>query len=234
LGIAYSPEIGQVTPPAENTRGLFDLRGAHLTPLPFAREEVARAATAIGSGAVILDGDGARASETAVKTQPLQEFKVIHLAAHAVGNEVEPDRAGLVLAAGGTEDGLWQAREIRRTRLSADVIVLSACETGVGRLQGEEGVMNLARAFLTAGAKSVVASLWSVEDRSTATIMESFYEHLAGGLSVRDAFRQAQLDFIKDYGEKAQPFLWAGFEVIGDGTRRINFETNKTIAGSAR
>jgi CHAT domain-containing protein len=233
LGIAYSPEIGHATPAAESTRGLFDLRGAHLTPLPFAREEVVRAATAIGSGALILDGDGAPASETAVKAQPLRQFRVIHLAVHAVGNEVEPDRAGLVLAAGSTEDGLWQAREIRRTRLSADVIVLSACETGVGRLQGEEGVMNLARAFLTAGAKSVVASLWSVEDRSTATIMESFYEHLVGGLSVREALRQAQLDFIKVYGEKAQPFLWAGFEVIGDGTRRINFETNKAIAGSA-
>ena len=160
---------------------------------------------------------------------------MIHLAAHAVGNEVEPDRAALVLAAGGdNEDGLWQAREISRTRLNADVIVLSACETGVGRLQGEEGVMNLARAFLTSGAKSVLASLWSVEDRSTATIMESFYEHLAAGLSVSEALRQAQVDFIKDYGPKAQPNLWAGFEVIGDGTRRINFGTNKTNILSAR
>jgi CHAT domain-containing protein len=148
---------------------------------------------------------------------------------------VEPDRAALVLAAGnGTEDGLWQAREIRRTRLNADVIVLSACETGVGRLQGQEGVMNLARAFFTAGAKSVVASLWSVEDRSTATLMDSFYQHLASGAAVSDALRQAQLDFIRDFGEKAQPYLWAGFQVIGDGTRTINVATNKTIIRSAR
>jgi CHAT domain-containing protein len=148
---------------------------------------------------------------------------------------MEPDRAALVLAAGGgDEDGLWQAREIRRTRLNADLIVLSACETGVGRLQGEEGVMNLARAFLSSGARSVVASLWSVEDRSTATIMESFYEHLAAGLSVSEALRQAQLDFIKDYGPMAKPSLWAGFEVIGDGTRRINFATNKPDTRAAR
>ena len=86
--------------------------------------------------------------------------------------------------------------------------------------------MNLARSFLTAGAKSVVASLWSVDDRSTATLMEYFYTHLAQGATVSAALRQAQLDFIKNYGEKAKPYLWAGFEVIGDGTRKLKFETN--------
>jgi len=126
-----------------------------------------------------------------------------------------------------SEDGLWQAREIRQTRLNADLVVLSACETGTGRLAGEEGIMNLARAFLAAGAKSVVASLWAVEDRATATLMEYFYDHFAAGVQVREALRQAQLDFIRDFGEKAQPYYWAGFEVIGDGTRRINFKTNK-------
>jgi CHAT domain-containing protein len=234
LGVAYSPPDNQSTPDAASrTRGLFDIRGPNLTPLPYAREEVKEAAAVFGKAAVTLDGD--QASESALKAEPLADFKVIHLAAHTVGNEVEPDRAAFVLASGnGGEDGLWQAREIRRTRLNADAVVLSACETGVGRLQGEEGVMNLSRAFLTAGAKSVVASLWRVEDRSTATLMESFYQHLAAGVSVSEALRQAQLDFIKDFGVKAQPYLWAGFEVIGDGTRRINFATNKSNIRSAR
>ena len=93
--------------------------------------------------------------------------------------------------------------------------------------------MNLARAFLTAGAKSVVASLWAVEDRSTATLMDSFYEHLAKGSTVSEALRLAQLDFIRDYGDKAQPYFWAGFEVIGDGTRRIAFETKKSNPATA-
>ena len=84
--------------------------------------------------------------------------------------------------------------------------------------------MNLARAFLTAGARSVVASLWDVDDRSTATLMEAFYEHLKAGLTVKEALRQAQLDFIKNYGDRAKPNLWAGFEVIGDGTKRFTFE----------
>ncbi len=233
LGIAYSPGPGPTELAAAKTRGLFDLRGVSLSPLPYARQEVVTAAAMLGKGAVVLDGDSA--SEAALKAQPLKDFKVIHLASHTVGNEVEPDRAALVLAAGSDgEDGLWQAREIRRTPLAADVIVLSACETGVGRLQGEEGVMNLARAFLTAGGKSVVASLWSVEDRSTATIMESFYEHLATGSAVAEALRQAQLDFVRNYGEKAKPYLWAGFEVIGDGTRRIKFATNKIGIQAAR
>lgn len=224
------PFIGAVftsasTSSASPTRGLFDLRGASFSPLQFGREEVLEAVQAIGippETQTIVD------SEAALKRQPLSEFRVIHIAAHGVSNEEEPDRAALVLGAGGDgEDGLWQAREIRRSRLSADLVVLSACETGSGRLQGQEGVMNLARAFLTAGEKSVVASLWSVDDRSTATLMSFFYKHLAVGLSVSEALRQAQLNFIKDYGAKAHPYFWSGFEVIGDGTRRINFAANK-------
>jgi CHAT domain-containing protein len=224
LGVAYSAiAAGQ---PTATKRDMADLRAANLKPLQFGREEISEAAKAMGPGSVTLDGGGS--SEAALKSQPLGDFKVLHFAAHGVSSESEPDRAALVLLPGrDTEDGLWQAREIQRTRLNADVVVLSACETGSGRLQGQEGVMNLARSFLTAGAKSVVASLWSVDDRSTATLMESFYTHLAQGSTVSDALRQAQLDFIKTYGEKAKPYLWAGFEVIGDGTRRLKIETNK-------
>ena len=223
LGVAYSATgAGE---PTATKRDMADLRAANLKPLQFGREEISEAAKAMGPGSVTLDGGGS--SEAALKSQPLGDFKVLHFAAHGVSSESEPDRSALVLLPGrDTEDGLWQAREIRRTRLNADVVVLSACETGSGRLQGQEGVMNLARSFLTAGAKSVVASLWSVDDRSTATLMESFYTHLAQGSTVSYALRQAQLDFIKTYGDKAKPYLWAGFEVIGDGTRRLKNETN--------
>ena len=181
LGVAYSAsETGQ---PAATKRDLADLRAGNLKPLQFGREEISEAAKAMGPGSVTLDGGGS--SEAALKSQPLGDFKVLHFAAHGVSSESEPDRAALVLLPGrDSEDGLWQAREIQRTRLNADVVVLSACETGSGRLQGQEGVMNLARSFLTAGAKSVVASLWSVDDRSTATLMESFYTHLAQGATV--------------------------------------------------
>jgi CHAT domain-containing protein len=233
LGLAYTEASPAGIQSQSTTRGVFDLRGADLKPLQFGREEIVEAANALGPGSVTLAGD--RASEATLKAQPLGDFKVIHIAAHGISSEAEPDRAALVMAAGSSsEDGLWQAREIRQSRLNADLVVLSACETGTGRLAGEEGIMNLARAFLAAGAKSVVASLWAVDDRATATLMENFYRHLAAGAQVREALRQAQLDFITDYGVKAQPYYWAGFEVIGDGTRQINLKTEKPGAGRTR
>lgn len=231
LGLAFS-ETGESAGTAK-TRGISDLRGADIEPLPFSKEEVKQAKAALGDHGVILAG--AQASESQLKSEPLSQFRIIELAAHGVGDDVQPDRAAIVLNPGSdTEDGLWQAREIRRTRLNADVVVLSACETGTGRLQGEEGIMNLARAFLTAGAKSVVASLWDVEDRSTATLMEGFYQHLAKGESIAIALRSSQLEFIETYGEKADPKLWAGFEVIGDGTRRIVTNTQHTQLQATR
>jgi CHAT domain-containing protein len=231
LGVAFSPpEQGQAIPSA--TRGIGDLRSGSLKPLRFAREEISEAAKTFGSEGIRLEG--AQASEAALKSEPLGKFRIIHIAAHGVSDATEPDRAGLVLAPGApNEDGFWQAREIVQSRLNADAVVLSACETGSGRLQGQEGVMNLARAFLVAGARSVVASLWAVDDRSTTTLMESFYTHLKTGSTVSAALREAQRDFIRDYGEKATPNLWAGFEVIGYGATRFTTQ-NKTDLRAAR
>ncbi len=115
LGVALSP-VNSVVTTDTATRGIADLRGVNLKPLQFSREEVIEANSALGGHGVILEG--ADASESNLKTQPLAEFKVIHIAAHGVGDEMEPDRAAIVLTAGNnSEDGLWQAREIRHTRL---------------------------------------------------------------------------------------------------------------------
>ena len=232
LGVAFS-ETGHETGGTAKGRGISEIRGADVKPLQFSKEEVTEANAALGNNGVILAGTDA--SEWKLKSEPLAQFRVITLAAHGVGDELEPDRAAIVLNPGSaTEDGLWQAWEIRRAKLNADTVVLSACETGTGRLQGQEGIMNLARAFLTAGAKSVVASLWDVEDRSTATLMEGFYHHLAKGESIAVALRSSQLEFIETYGEKANPNLWAGFEVIGDGTRTIVTSTKQVELHATR
>ncbi len=239
LGVAYSPG----GPAGEGGKGYIASRGlglglnfnlAHLKPLLFARDEIESGARIFGAGSMVLPDD--KATESALKALPLQDFEIIHLALHGFGDVVEPDRAGLVLAPGGpNEDGLWQAREIRRSRLDADLVTLSACETGTGRLQGEEGIMNLARAFLIAGAKSVVASLWEVDDRSTATLMQHFYEQIAAGRTVADALREAQLKMLTEFGSGFQPYYWAGFTVIGDGRREINFtKTEPVVEPSAR
>jgi len=235
LGVAYSGG----TPAGNEEKGYVASRGlqpgfGQLKPLLFARDEVESAARIAGSGSVVLSDD--KATESNVKAQPLQEFRVIHLALHGFGNTTEPDRAGLVLAPGNpNEDGLWQAREIRETRLAADLVTLSACETGVGRLQGEEGIMNLARTFLIAGSKSVMASLWDADDRSTATLMKHFYEQIASGKNVSEALREAQLTMLTEFGSELQPYYWAGFTVIGDGRTQIKFSKAKpSIERTAR
>src|SRR5262249_34018863 len=139
---------------------------------------------------------GPDATKAALKAQPLADFKIIHIAAHGIASPKFPDRAALVLGSDpqSGEDGLLQVREIRDLSLNADLVTLSACDTGVGPLEGEEGIANLVRAFLFAGAKSVVASVWTANDPSTRTLMEHFYRYLAGGEDKGSALRHSQLD----------------------------------------
>jgi len=113
-------------------------------------------------------------------------------------------------------------------------VTLSACDTGVGRLQGEEGIMNLARSFLIAGAKSVVASLWDADDRSTATLMTHLYRHMGADESLADSLQKAQLEILTEFGPDTKPYYWAGFTVIGDGTRKIIPTTRPAEHGTAR
>jgi CHAT domain-containing protein len=231
LGIAYAPNDHVNPTIASSTRSWLEGGDNELTPLPNASVEVLLAARVFGPRNITLIG--ADASEAALKSKPLRSFRVIHIAAHAIGSDEEPERAGFVLAPGAkSEDGLWQAREIRRAQLNADLVTLSSCETGTGKLQGEEGVMNLARAFLMTGARSVVASLWDVEDRSSAALMTRFYAHIAKGETVADSLRAAQLDFLKEFGKDIPAYFWAGWTVIGDGTRRISVQSESTVIRS--
>src|SRR5207245_9960672 len=135
----------------------------------------------VGNDGIVLLGT--QATETAFKTQPLQDFKIIHLAAHGFADTEFPERSGLVLGVDpdSHDDGLLQVREIIRLHFNADLVTLSACNTGVGKIEGEEGVTNLVEAFLVSGARAVVASLWSADDTYTGTLMERFYIHIAEG-----------------------------------------------------
>src|SRR5437588_7641983 len=126
---------------------------------------------------------GKDATETAFKKEPLDQFRALHLAVHGFADTQYPERSALVLGSDpkSGDDGLLQVREIIRLRLNAELTTLSACDTGVGKLQGQEGISNLVEAFLVAGSKSVVASLWNVDEASTMALMEDFYERLADG-----------------------------------------------------
>ena len=156
----------------------------------------------------------------------LTERSVIHLAVHAVANSVVPSRSALLLLSdpGASEDGLLQATEIGQLQTKADAVVLSACNTAVGSLEGEEGISNLSQAFLLAGARNVISTLWPIDDTFTLFLMKQFYHHLAERSSVMDALTQAKRDLLATFKSQATPFAWAAFKLegVGDTILRSN------------
>lgn len=168
---------------------------------------------------------GAEASEENVKyPDRLSRYQIIHFSTHGYVNEARPRFSGLVLSQRNndqqttfrgqdSEDGVLSAYEIFDLKLNADLVVLSACETGVGKEIRGEGLMSLTRAFMYAGTPSVVVSLWNVNDETAADLMIRFYRHLrTPGISRSEALRLAQLETIHDNGF---PFFWAPFVLIG-------------------
>jgi CHAT domain-containing protein len=131
-----------------------------------------------------------------------------------------PDRAAIVFGTSlsSSEDGLLQVREIRDLQLHADLVTLSACDTGSGRLLGQEGMASLERAFLLAGAKAVLASLWTAEDTYTRVLMVRFYQRLVHGQDKGAALRHAKLALLEEFGNEALPVYWAGFRLAGEGS----------------
>jgi len=185
--------------------------------LPFTRDEVERIAR-------VFDPEarrrlGADATEEGAK-QLGPGPRYIHFASHAVLDRRVPLDSGLLLGSTSTagtpaENGLLQAWEIfERLRIDADLVTLSACDTGLGRELAGEGLVGLSRAFQYAGARAVLASLWAVADRSTPGLMEAFYRALKEGKPRDEALRQAQVQMIR---AGAHPFHWAAFQISGDG-----------------
>jgi CHAT domain-containing protein len=205
-------------------RGIADLSGVALSDLPQTREEVEEIGKIVGPNAVILLAKDA--TETAFKKEPLDQFRVLHLAVHGFADTQYPERSALVLGADpkSGDDGLLQVREIIRLRLNAELTTLSACDTGVGKLQGQEGISNLVEAFLVAGSKSVVASLWSADDTSAGALMERFYKRLADGASTSSALRNAKLDLLTKYGDQLSTFYWAAFIAVGETSTPIGIK----------
>jgi CHAT domain-containing protein/Tfp pilus assembly protein PilF len=205
---ASSPDSG-----GDAAKRRFDLR-----PLPATREEVRSIAALYGDRS--RSWLGAEATEERAKAIG-KDVRYLHFATHGLLDEQSPLSSALALtppgdAAEGRDNGLLQAWEIfERVRLDADLVVLSACQTGLGKEMGGEGLVGLTRAFQYAGARSVLASLWSVADTSTADLMTKFYSFLRHGRSKDDALRRAQVALIKS-AEYSDPFYWAPFVLTGD------------------
>ncbi len=206
---------GEESPPVpapERAVAIFT-SGIRLGPLPYAREESRSVVRDLGGDSVRRLGE--EASEAFLKSHSLKTYGILHFATHAVTDEGNPDRSGVLLAPGDDhQDGLLQIREIVDLDLDGRVVVLSACSSNTGALLRGEGVMSLARAFFQAGAHSVVASLWRLRDDEAANFFDRFYRHLGRGLSLSAALQAAQRDLI---AEDAPAAAWAGLVVLGDG-----------------
>jgi CHAT domain-containing protein len=189
-----------------------------LPALPGAREEIRVLSSLWGRDAYIYTG--AEANEERLRQLPVRPC-YLHFACHALLDRRFPLDSALALAAPNRPDaednGLLQAWEIfERVRLDTELVTLSACETGLGRDAGGEGLIGLTRAFQYAGARSVLASLWSVSDRITAELMESFYTRLRAGEPKDRALQEAQRDLLHGQGAAAHPVHWAAFTLSGD------------------
>jgi CHAT domain-containing protein len=147
---------------------------------------------------------------------------MLHFAVHAFADPKFPQRAALVLLNDPVsgEDGLLQPREIGRFRLNAGAVVLSACDTAIGPTLGQEGVLNLARAFLLAGARSVVTTLWTVSDATSTALMRRFYENIAAGHDVGEALMLSKAALLEQFGSDALGTV-AAFQIVGIGDHRV-------------
>lgn len=191
-----------------------DLMRKDLNPLVYSGEEVAAASK-------IMNGDiyaGKSATEEQFASTSNQ-YRILHLATHARADNRVGDYAYLAFTEikDSVENELLYVKDLYNLQLNADMVVLSACETGIGKLQRGEGIISLARAFAYAGAKSIVSTLWEVNDKSTSELMKLFYKELKKGKTKDEALRLARLSYLnKTTVRGAHPFFWAAFIPVGD------------------
>lgn len=167
----------------------------------------------------IIGGDlltGNKATEEAF-TNIAGDYRILHLSTHGKANDTAGDYSFLAFyeLKDSIENEWLYNRELYELDLNADMVVLSACETGIGQLQKGEGIISLARGFSYAGAKSIITSLWGVNDKQTPELMNKFYQNLYEGDTKDVALRKAKLEYIKT-NPNPEPFFWAAFIPIGD------------------
>jgi CHAT domain-containing protein/lipopolysaccharide biosynthesis regulator YciM len=178
-----------------------------LSPLPGAEAE-ARAIAPLLKTQAITGAQGTKAEIV----QKMPQASIIHLATHGLLDDVRGLGSAIALAPSGSDDGLLTAEEIFDMKLQANLVVLSACNTGFGRITGD-GVIGLSRALISAGVPSVIVSLWAVPDAPTSELMQSFYQNLQNNPDKAQALRQAMLTTMKTH---PGPRNWAAFTLIGE------------------
>lgn len=211
--LAFAPSYAEVVS-EETFRELGTNFRDELVQLKWNKEEI----ETIGE---YYSGDyfsGSQATESQFK-KVASDYQILHLAMHAFVDNQSPMNSKLVFTQNedSLEDGMLHAYELFNMDLNAELAVLSACKTGIGKIQKGEGVMSLGRAFSYAGCQSVIMSHWSVDDKSTSLLMNSFYKYLAEGKPKDEAMRMAKLNFIDEtHGVTTHPYYWGGFVVLGN------------------
>jgi CHAT domain-containing protein/tetratricopeptide (TPR) repeat protein len=211
-GAARSPAASQTRKP--DARDDLYFRGGGLGALPYTRMEANAIARSFPDVTLKLKQE---AQEAFVK-QSAQSYRNLHFATHAAVNDAAPMLSGIILARPpkeSKEDGILTAREILPLSLSADLVVLSACDTGRGARKTGEGIVGLTWALFVAGAPAQVVSQWAVDDAATAQLMGGFYRGLKVRKSKEEALRHSALSLMRD-GKHAHPFYWAPFVLMGD------------------
>lgn len=216
--LALAPAFGNPDLPTAELRQAF----GRPAPLRFTRQEVETIGALFPGSSTLLDQ---LASERRLKAEA-GRYRLLHLATHGLVRDDLPMSSGLLLAAGEGEDGLLQAHEVLSLELEAELVTLSACRSGRGELGRGEGIFGLGRSFLSAGAASVLVSLWDVDDRSTPRLMESFYRRLSAGSPAPEALVAARRELFHEHTEArlvfhtrplayAHPRFWASFVLLG-------------------
>lgn len=159
------------------------------------------------------------ANERVVKSGKLKNFSLLHFATHGIVDEKNPELSRIYLQDAEAEDGNLFAGEIYNLELNANLVTLSACQTGLGKISKGEGVIGLSRALTYAGAKNIIVSFWSVADQSTAILMKAFYQNLlTNNNTINDyseSLRKAKLALMNNV-EYSAPYYWAPFILIGN------------------
>jgi CHAT domain-containing protein len=222
----YSPDIAGGKTKRREVSGImkdiYEDHGFHLSSLGQSEKEIRRISGRFSENRkdIYLEKD---AREDVLKNIPLEDYQVIHFACHAFLDDRVPFRSGLFLSlrGSGLEDGFVQSREIASLRLNAALVVLSACQTSRGYLEKGEGAMGLTRVFFYSGTRSVISTLWEIEDRAAAEFMGYFYGFLSRGETLSQALRSAKLRMLES--RYAHPFYWAAFILNGEPFSRIAF-----------
>ena len=191
-----------------------------ISRLPFSRQE-AKAILAYASPEKCFSALDFQANWETATNPDLGNYRIIHFATHGILNSQHSQLSGIILSLvdeqGNPINGFMRLFDIYNSNVSADLVVLSACQTALGKDVKGEGLIGLTRGFMYAGAPRVVASLWKVDDEATAELMKRFYQHMLGEdqLPAPEALRKAQISIMNEKRWQS-PYDWAGFILQGD------------------